>query len=157
MATGREDGACCHCFCFSAFDIVKAVQLLLWQAITFLFLFLSSLFRSMIFSLPLTSGVFAPLVLRFSSRVFSFRFSFFFFGHLPTRLAYGILVLRTTNPLLVACWLLFGMLASNRYAVGCCALSNTSTSSELALFFFWSPCICCLWFYPRHVSHVNFL
>jgi hypothetical protein len=25
-------------FCFSAFDIIKAVQLLLWQAITFLFL-----------------------------------------------------------------------------------------------------------------------
>ena len=41
---GKEDGACCHCFCFSAFDIVKAVQLLLWQAITFLFPCPSALF-----------------------------------------------------------------------------------------------------------------
>ena len=33
-----EASVCCHCFCFSAFDIIKAVQLLLWQAIAFLFL-----------------------------------------------------------------------------------------------------------------------
>jgi hypothetical protein len=39
-----EASVCCHCFCFSAFDIIKAVQLLLWQAIAFLFPRPSALF-----------------------------------------------------------------------------------------------------------------
>ena len=56
-------------FCFSAFDIIKAVQLLLWQAIAFLFLFVSP-HIDIIIAAYLFLVVFAPLVLRFSSRVF---------------------------------------------------------------------------------------
>ena len=77
--TGVRPAFAAIVFVSQLFDIIKAVQLLLWQAIAFSFFFLVlPLNDIMILSLLLTFSfvlVFAPLVLRFSSRVFPFWFS----------------------------------------------------------------------------------
>ena len=74
--TGVRPAFAAIVFVSQLFDIIKAVQLLLWQAIAFSFFFLVlPLNDIMILSLLLTFSfvlVFAPLVLRFSSRVFPF-------------------------------------------------------------------------------------
>ena len=97
--TGVRPAFAAIVFVSQLFDIIKAVQLLLWQAIAFPFLFLVlPLNDIMILSLLLTFSfvlVFAPLVLRFSSRVFPFSFSCC--SHSPARLAYLVLVLRSTE------------------------------------------------------------
>ena len=97
--TGVRPAFAAIVFVSQLFDIIKAVQLLLWQAIAFSFFFLVlPLNDIMILSLLLTFSfvlVFAPLVLRFSSRVFPFRFVCC--SHLPARLVYLVLVLRTTE------------------------------------------------------------